>query len=504
MYLRDTDTFKYVGTGGPVAADGEACTDCSCQRMLVDGALARAANIPQCERMAGSPERIETHASVPLTAEGTPIGILNLIREGDAKAGFSDDELRTFTSVGNQISVALERARLHEALERKVEERTRALTAEVAERRQAEAAARRAEERLLDAIESVSDGFALYDGDDRLKICNSRYREIHADIANLIVPGARLEDLVRAGLDGAGPSISPTDEGQVATRLSDHQLADGRPVIRRRGPTWLMLSERRTDAGDIVVVQTDITELKKVDQAKDEFIATVSHELRTPLTSIRAALSMLDANKLGELPPGVRKMIEIAHRNCGSLLHLIEDLLDVAQISSGSLRLDVQSSALQPILERALESVQAYSTSAGVEIVVTNKAEGTVMEADPFRITQVLNNLLSNAIKFSPPHSKVNLDVARLGDKVRISVIDHGSGIPKDFHNRVFEAFARANSSSTREKGGTGLGLSIAKTIIELHRQGRIGFHSTEGEGTTFYFELPLAPEGLPAARGAA
>lgn len=487
LSLRQGDGFKQIGGGDHVTGDS-AAVSCACERMLASGELVSALNVDRCERLAKAGSG---HVSIPLTVDGAPAGILNLIGSGP-EGGMSDGERRTLTSIGIQISDAMERARLHEALERKVEERTHALQAEVAERRQAE-------DRLLDAVESINDTFALYDAGGRLTICNSHYREMHPAVAHLMVPGVDYEQLVRAGLGRDDRDTDNPDEQWVAANLDRHRRADGTAIVQRIGDVWLMSRARRTRDGGVVVIETDITELKKVDVAKDEFIATVSHELRTPLTSIRSSLTFLEAGKPTQLPGSQHKLIDLAQRNCARLMRIVDDLLDVARINSGGLKLELRQIELAAILEQVLENRRLGPGQSDIRLTVTEEARDMRLLADPHRIQQVLDNLLSNAVKFSLDDTPIDLMADRREDVVRISVKDRGVGIPKAFEGQVFDAFTQADSSSTRQRGGAGLGLRIAKTIVEAHR-GTIGFSSVEGQGTEFYVELPLGTEIAEAA----
>jgi signal transduction histidine kinase len=249
-----------------------------------------------------------------------------------------------------------------------------------------------------------------------------------------------------------------------------------------------------------VVIESDVTDLKKVDVAKDEFLATVSHELRTPLTSIRSALAFLEADSKDPRPDKLLKLFGLAQRNCARLLRIVDDLLDVAKISAGNLKLDLQQTALAAILEQTLESRRIAPGTSNIRLEISDEAMDVRLMADPLRIQQVLDNLLSNAMKFSAEDAPIYLTADRCDDVVRVSVKDRGVGIPKSFQGKVFDAFTQADSSSSRQRGGAGLGLRIAKTIVEAHR-GKIAFSSTEGEGTTFYFDLPLEAKAKPARR---
>ena len=234
----------------------------------------------------------------------------------------------------------------------------------------------------------------------------------------------------------------------------------------------------------------DITEQKQAELAKSEFVSTVSHELRTPLTSISGSLELITSGALGQLPVQMKAMLDIAHRNALTLSRLINDLLDFEKITAGKLRLELQQQALQPLLEQALESTRAFGARLNVGFQLDAPSESIDVQVDGNRLQQVLVNLLSNAAKFSPAGGQVEMSVSNTGTSVRISVTDHGPGIPDEFRPRIFQRFSQADSSDTRKQGGSGLGLAISKELV-VSMNGHIGFTSQVGEGSCFYLELP-------------
>lgn len=237
-------------------------------------------------------------------------------------------------------------------------------------------------------------------------------------------------------------------------------------------------------------IARDITERRKVERLKNEFVSTVSHELRTPLTSIRGSLGLVLGALGSNLPAQVRGLLQIAHNNADRLGRLINDILDVEKIESGKMDFKSQRQQLAPLLQQAIDSVKDYANQYMVNFELFNKAPDAEVNVDADRFIQVMVNLLSNAAKFSPPNKPVTISVESHGGTVRISVADRGKGIPAEFQNRIFGRFAQADASDSRQKGGTGLGLNITKSLIEK-MNGLIGFDSVEDVGTTFYVDLP-------------
>ncbi len=277
----------------------------------------------------------------------------------------------------------------------------------------------------------------------------------------------------------------------------------GREVTGRRKdgstfPMELAVSEVTIDGvRRFVGITRDITERKRIEQMQKEFISTVSHELRTPLTSIRGSLGLILGGVAGELPEKAKTLLDIATNNSERLIHLINDILDLEKISAGKMQFDNRVMNLIPVIQQAVESNKGYADQLHVRFELKTGSNDMVMvRIDEKRIAQVMSNLLSNAAKYSPKNDHVEISVAVANDRVRISVHDHGKGIPEEFKSRIFSKFAQADSSDTRQKGGTGLGLNITKAIVEM-QGGSISFDSGEGRGTTFYVELPVCHEQL-------
>ncbi len=266
--------------------------------------------------------------------------------------------------------------------------------------------------------------------------------------------------------------------------------------IRKDGsrlPVSLSISTLRDENGKVngyLGIATDITERKRIDKMKNEFISTVSHELRTPLTSIRGSLGLLNAGMAGEIPKKAKDFISIALNNCERLIRLINDILDIEKMESGKMEFHPAKINMVALVQQSLEINKNYADSFKIKLVFETPATSPLFvfaEAD--KILQVLTNLISNAVKFSRPKGTVTIRILKEKNKVRVEIEDHGQGIPESFQKNIFKKFSQVDSSDNRQKGGTGLGLSISKAIIEKSG-GKIDYRTKEGEGSVFYFEL--------------
>ena len=229
---------------------------------------------------------------------------------------------------------------------------------------------------------------------------------------------------------------------------------------------------------------------KEKQRLKDEFVATVSHELRTPLTSIAGALGLLTGDAAGKLPEAAKRLLTIAYTNSQRLVRLLNDILDIEKMESGKLAFDLTRVEVRSLVEQTIEANRAFAEGFNVRIRLDAASTAIDVRADPDRLVQAVTNLLSNAIKFSPPDAEVVVAVKSQNETVRISVRDHGHGVPNEFKHHIFEKFAQADATNARRKGGTGLGLSIVKQIAD-RLDGAVGFENAPGGGAIFYIDLP-------------
>ena len=242
-----------------------------------------------------------------------------------------------------------------------------------------------------------------------------------------------------------------------------------------------------------------VFERKKIENMKSEFISTVSHELRTPLTSIKGSLGLIVSGVTGTLSDGLNDMVKIAYNNSDRLVRLINDILDIEKIEVGKMEFNMEVLELAPLMERVVAENQGYADEFNVQLKLFNSLPDTKIQADDDRLIQAITNLISNAVKFSPENGIVAIDVSARKQGIRISVADRGPGIPEEFRSKIFSKFAQADSTDSRAQGGTGLGLSISKAIVEEHF-GSIGFDTIDGDGTTFYIDLPKFSERLESS----
>lgn len=303
-----------------------------------------------------------------------------------------------------------------------------------------------------------------------------------------------ISQLIDIALDGDGAFLKRLGASQGALEDGLLRQMEARRKNGQVFPVDVALGAMPLPTGvHVVAILRDISERRRIEQMKDEFVSTVSHELRTPLTSIAGSLGLLAGGAAGPLPDKAARLIQIAQANSQRLVRLINDILDIEKIESGKLRLEMAPLDLREVAERAIDGVSGYADELGVRLKLA-EGEAAPIRGDADRLIQVVTNLLSNASKFSPHGGEVRVTVDPERRIARLSVADDGPGIPEAFRARIFTKFAQADGSDTRAKGGTGLGLAIAREIAERHG-GRLWFESAEGEGATFYLDLPLASE---------
>ncbi len=234
---------------------------------------------------------------------------------------------------------------------------------------------------------------------------------------------------------------------------------------------------------------------RQADERKDQFLATLAHELRNPLAPIRNALALL---RLQGAAAGAA--FEILERQVGHLVRLIDDLMDVARITSGKLELREEPVALSSIIAAAVETSRPLIEAAGHELAVSLPEQELALHADPVRLAQVFANLLNNAAKYTDRHGRISIAVKRDGDYAVVTVADTGIGIPAGSLPRVFDMFAQAEGAHVRSKTGLGIGLALARRLVELHQGSITATSEGEGRGSSFEVRLPLGPSAAPAA----
>ena len=243
-------------------------------------------------------------------------------------------------------------------------------------------------------------------------------------------------------------------------------------------------------------LERDARERDRVEQMKDDFVLTVSHELRTPVTVVKGFAEMLTAQRKS-LNARQYEAAEVIAESSAQLQKMINDLLDLARSDAGKLRIEPKPTPVRPLVQRVGRQMGPHFEERDQRFTVSVEKELPDVEADADRIAQVLANLLTNANKYAPEGAQVGLAATRVGDEVEFAVSDNGPGLGEEELDHVFDRFWRAQSGETQEVGGTGLGLAIAKSLVELHG-GAISANSTQGEGATFRFVLPIAKDGQP------
>ncbi|MEM7302560.1 MAG: ATP-binding protein [Pseudomonadota bacterium] len=387
--------------------------------------------------------------------------------------------------------------------------------------------------RLRDAIENLSESFALWDNSRRLVLCNTKFQQFYSLPASAVVAGAHYDDVLKIGRPPVMRSlISPDLSGDSDARLLEAQGDDG---------SWLQINERRTSDGGFVSVGTDITQLKRdatklqeserqmkatvadskkkqqtlerqaqklveladkyseekyraeaANNSKSEFLANMSHELRTPLNAIIGFSDIMKSGMFG--PLGSEKYEEYCgdiNESGNFLLGVIDDILDMSKIEAGRFQISPERVKLHDILEETLRIICVQADKSGIEVIdkISPKLE---LDADRRAMKQVLLNLLSNAVKFTKSGGRIQVRARKVLDSITISIEDTGVGIPKSKIKTLGRPFEQVQTQFTKDHKGSGLGLAIARSLTDLHC-GAMKIRSTEGKGTIVSVRLPIS-----------
>ncbi len=345
--------------------------------------------------------------------------------------------------------------------------------------------------READVLASLNSGIVVVTQDHELAYCNDVFARWF-DVPREIFVGHPLKEFV----DAVRPGFCPPQAGDTCFQYDCKDGVVMREFTIKSGAHTVYLRPDATAWRDAsgavrgcVFAFHDITREKNIDHMKTEFISVASHELRTPMTSIKGSIDLVLSGFAGQIGTETQELLEIAHKSCDRLIRLINDILDLAKIEAGQIKLQkIPGDLLDPV-ERSIRGLKAYADQLGVKISMVAPESLPQIEGDKDRIEQVVTNLLSNAIKFSPENGEIKVRLLVDSNWVECRVEDQGCGIAEQNLEKVFGKFQQVGESP--RKGGTGLGLAIAQGLVQEHG-GKIWVESKVNEGSQFIFRLPL------------
>ena len=515
------------------------------RRVVQPWAIANDTNLPSDLEQAFKPSQIKSILTIELEYHQKTLGYLSIFRQGmdietiwgrradrddprnlfprqsfetwrelqqNKPRPWTDSDIELAQTLGNHFAIAIDRYQLYQqihnlnlTLEQRVQRRTaqlqetnQKLVREISDRLKTRADLERLSHQNELILNSAGEGIYGLDTAGKIVFVNPAAAEILgykiAELQNQpmheIVNHSTAEGTIYSWQQNPIHQTIQTGEVHYITNeFFYRQDKSAFPVEYISTP----IREQEQIVGAVVIFK-DITERQIIDRMKDEFISVVSHELRTPLTSIRSSITLLSSGRIDSQSSKSQRLLEIALDNSNRLVRLINDILDLERIKSGKVTMVRDSHNAADIMTDAVETIQSMAEKAQIAIVV--KPLSVKLWIDRDRIIQTLTNLLSNAIKFSPPHTTVSLeaylqDNEQNSEMIVFQVKDFGRGIPSEHLESIFDRFQQVDASDSRDRGGTGLGLAICRSIVQQHG-GQIGVESTLGQGSTFYFTLPI------------
>jgi PAS domain S-box-containing protein len=378
---------------------------------------------------------------------------------------------------------------------------------DITERKQVEDALRESENRLRGAVESMPEGFAIFDADDRLVIMNDAYRSLNAATGKIVDPGSRFEDMVRANVErGVLVDAIGREEDFIRERLEAHRHPKGAVMREIAGAGTFLMKETRTPEGATTLSFTDVSELKVTEdalrqakeqaelanRAKSDFLAVMSHELRSPLNAIIGFSEVIKSQIFG--PSGDPRYADYAqdiHASGQHLLGIINDILDLSKIEAGRMELVEEDIEVATVVESSLLFVRERIFGKRLTLRTELAQHLPWLRADRSAVQQVLLNLLSNAVTYTPRGGRLVVGAVLDGEGgISLSVADSGVGIAPEDREAVLSPFGQAKNVATRDTPGTGLGIPIVKSLMELHG-GTFMLESEMGKGTTVTARFP-------------
>ena len=330
---------------------------------------------------------------------------------------------------------------------------------------------------------SMVEGVAVVGSDERILYCNQAFEQIlelpqGSSQGKKLVEGLRQADLVTAVRQVLPGGDEVTGEVEVGT-------------VRRRSFSVTAAPVRAAEASSAVLVLHDITELRRLERVRRDFVANVSHEFKTPLTAIQGFAETLLGGALDD-KANRKRFVEIIREHARRLARLTDDLLKLSRIEAGRLDLESRPVSVAGLVNGCVETARLKAESRGLRIVVELPEGLPPVRGDAVQLDEVLQNLIDNALQYTPSGGRIDVTAYSNGHEVIFTVADTGIGIPESDLERIFERFYRVDAARSREAGGTGLGLSIARHIVDAHG-GRIWVESAVGQGSRFRFSIDVA-----------